>query len=126
MKEKLLELIKNSYEPYTNTHFACIVEGESGRLYEGVNVNNASFAADRCAESNAICYAISQGERKFKALYLMTDLDEICYPCGVCKQIFTEFFDENVIFNLMNTKGEMKVLTYDEVMKNYFTKENMK
>ena len=125
MKDRLLKLLENSYEPYTNTHFACIVEGKSGKFYEGVNVNNASFAVDSCAEKNAICYAISQGEREFKTLYLMTDLDHICYPCGACKQVISEFFDKDALFNIMTKSGGMEVVSYEKMMSTYFTKEDM-
>lgn len=127
MKEKLLSLIKNSYAPYSNMHFACIVEAESGNLYGGVNVENASFGGTICAERNAINNAISNGERKFKALYLMGDNEEkLCFPCDICKQTFLEFFDSSVLFNIMNTKGEMKVFTFDEILKTHFVKEDLK
>ncbi len=126
MKEKLSKLIKNSYAPYSNIHFACIVEAENGNLYEGVNIENASFGGTICAERNAINNAISNGNTKFKALYLMTDSDDLCYPCNICKQTFLEFFDGKVLFNIMTTSGEMKVMTFDEVMNTTFSKEDMK
>ncbi len=126
MKEKLKELIKNSYAPYSNMHFACIVETESGNLYGGVNVENASYGGSICAERNAINNAISNRERKFKSLYLMTDSDKICYPCNICKQTFLEFFDNKVLFNIMTTSGEMKVMTFEEVMNTKFSKEDLK
>ena len=68
MREKLEKLLDNSYAPYSNMHFACIVETESGNFYEGVNIENASYGATVCAERNAIFNAVSHGERKFKAL----------------------------------------------------------
>lgn len=126
MKDKLKELIKNSYAPYSNFHFACIVETENGNFYEGVNVENSSFGGTICAERNAINNAVSHGERKFKAVYLMFDGDRLCFPCHICKQTFTEFLDEDVLFNVMNTKGDMKVLTYNEIMNTVFDKEEFK
>lgn len=126
MRDKLLELIKNSYAPYSNVHFACIVESKKGNFYEGVNIENASFGATICAERNAINNAVSHGEREFSSLYLMTDKDDLLYPCNLCKQTFLEFFDKNVLFNIMNTKGDMEVLTFNEVMNKYFSKEQMK
>lgn len=126
MRDKLLELIKNSYAPYSNVHFACIVESKNGNFYEGVNIENASFGGTICAERNAINNAVSHGEREFSGLYLMTDKDDLLYPCNLCKQTFLEFFDKNVLFNVMNTKGDMEVLTFNEVMNKYFSKEQMK
>lgn len=126
MKDKLKELLKNSYAPYSNYHFACIVECKSGNLYEGVNVENASFGATVCAERNAIFNAVSHGEREFSALYLMSDKLDILYPCNLCKQVMLEFFDKDVIFNIMNKEGICKVLTFDEVMNTTFSKDDMK
>lgn len=125
MKDKLKELIKNSYAPYSNIHFACIVETENGNFYEGVNVENASYGGTICAERNAINNAVSHGEKKFKALYLMFDGDKLCFPCHICKQTFTEFFDDDVIFNIMNIKGDMKVCTYKEIMNTTFDKGDL-
>lgn len=126
MRDKLLELIKNSYAPYSGVHFACIVESKNGNFYEGVNIENASYGGTICAERNAINSAISHGERKFSSLYLMTDEDKLFYPCSLCKQTFLEFFDKDVLFNIMNTKGDMEVLTFNEIMNKNFSKEQMK
>ena len=125
MKDKLSELLKNSYAPYSNYHFACIVETKNGNLYEGVNVENASFGATVCAERNAIFNAVSHGEKEFSALYLMSDKDNILYPCNLCKQVMLEFFDKDVIFNIINKNGDSKVLTFDELMRTTFSKDDM-
>lgn len=125
MKDKLSELLKNSYAPYSNYHFACIAETKNGNLYEGVNVENASFGATVCAERNAIFNAVSHGEKEFSALYLMSDKDNILYPCNLCKQVMLEFFDKDVIFNIMNKNGDSKVLTFDELMRTTFSRDDM-
>ena len=125
MREKLEKLLENSYAPYSNMHFACIVETKNGNFYEGVNIVNASYGRTICAERNAINNAITHGEREFKALYLMTNSDEICYPCNICKQTFLEFFDNNVIFNIMTKSGKMEVMTFEKVMNTTFTKEDL-
>ena len=125
MKEKLEKLLENSYAPYSGLHFACIVETKNGNFYEGVNVENASYGATICAERNAINNAVSHGEKEFKVLYLMTSSDEICYPCNLCKQTFLEFFDKDVIFNIMTKSGKSRVMTFPEVMNTTFTKEDL-
>lgn len=126
MREKLVDLIKNSYAPYSNMHFACIVEDINGKLYSGVNVENASYGGSICAERNAINNAVGAGSRNFKALYLMTDAPDICYPCSICKQTFVEFFDDTVIFNIMTLDGKMEVLKYNELMTKVFSKGDLK
>ena len=125
MKDKLLKLLENSYAPYSHMNFACIVETKNGNFYEGVNIENASYGATVCAERNAIFNAVSHGEREFKTLYLMTSSDEICYPCNLCKQVFLEFFDEDVIFNVMTKSGKMEVLSFEKLMNTTFTKEDL-
>ena len=126
MKEKLEKLLNNSYAPYSGVHFACIVEAENGNFYNGVNVENASYGGTICAERNAINSAIANGEKNIKVIYLMTDKEDVCYPCHICKQTFLEFLDEKVIFNLMTKSGKMEVLTYDEIMNKKFSKEDLK
>ena len=125
MREKLEKLLDNSYAPYSNMHFACIVECEDGNFYEGVNVENASYGGSICAERNAINNAVSHGQTKFKTLYLMTSSDEICYPCNICKQTFLEFFDKGVIFNIMTKSGKMEILSFEKLMNTTFTKEDL-
>ena len=125
MKDRLLKLLDNSYAPYSNMHFACIVETKDGNFYEGVNVENASYGATVCAERNAIFNAVSHGEKEFKTVYLMTSSEEICYPCNLCKQVFLEFFDKDVIFNVMTKSGKMEVLSYEKLMNTTFTKEDL-
>ena len=125
MKERLEKLLENSYAPYSNMHFACIVETKNGNFYEGVNIENASFVGTICAERNAINNAISHGGREFNTLYLMTSSDEICYPCNICKQTFLEFFDSDVIFNIMTKSGKMEVMSFEKLMSTTFTKEDL-
>ena len=126
MKEKLEKLLENSYSPYSNYAFSCIVEMEDGSLYSGVNVENASFGATICAERNAINAAITDGKRNFKAVYLMSNKNKFLMPCNLCKQTMIEFFDNKVIFNIMNKSGEMKIMTFNDILNTRFTKDDLK
>ena len=56
----------------------------------------------------------------------MTDLNHLAYPCNLCKQTMLEFFDSDVIFNIMNTSGEYKVMTFKEIMNTVFSKGDLK
>ena len=58
-------------------------------------------------------------------LYLMTSSDEICYPCNICKQTFLEFFDKDVMFNIMTHDGKMEVMSFEKLMSTTFTKEDL-
>ncbi len=125
MKNELKNLLDNSYAPYSNIKFACIVETENGNFYKGVNIENASFGATICAERNAINSAISNGDKNIKAIYLINNTEEFYYPCNLCKQVFLEFLNEDVIFNIMNINFDMKVLTLKEILNKNFSKEEM-
>ena len=94
MIDELQELIKNSYAPYSNMHFACIVETKSGNFYKGVNVENASYGACICAERTAACKGVSEGYRNFKAIAVAAkEKKQIkeAWPCGICRQFLYEF-----------------------------------
>lgn len=67
----LNKLLENSYSPYSKFKVAAIVETTDGKLFNGVNVENASYGLCICAERTAICNAISSGSRDFKAIYIM-------------------------------------------------------
>ena len=93
MKEKLLELHKNSYAPYSNYHFACIVETKNGNLYEGVNVENASFGATVCAERNAILNYLGN-RNDFQGARIYVDL----FPCNECAKAIVQAGIKEIIY----------------------------
>ena len=97
MREKLTELLRNSYAKYSNFRVACICVMQDGREFVGVNVENASYGASICAERVAITNAIANGYKKgdFKELHVMCDSDKIGMPCFVCRQVISEFFNIN-------------------------------
>ena len=127
--ESLIENAKvvseKAYAPYSKFKVGACALYESGNRYCGCNVENASYGLSLCAERNAIFNAVSHGEREFKTLYLMTSSDEICYPCNLCKQVFLEFFDKDVLFNIMTKSGKMEILSYEKLMNTTFTKEDL-
>ncbi len=125
MKEKLFELLENSYAPYSNCKVACIVETTDGSLYKGVNVENASYGGTICAERNAINAAITDGKKEFKALYLTSNKNHFVMPCSICKQSMLEFFDDKVLFYIINNEEE-KILTFEEILNTKFTKDDLK
>eukprot|EP00741_Cyanophora_paradoxa_P012217 tig00020603_g11804.t1 len=83
---------RNAYAPYSEFFVGAALVGESGKIYTGVNVENASYPLGLCAERTAICKAVSEGERKFRGIFVATDLEEeFGAPCGGCRQVLNEF-----------------------------------
>lgn len=115
MREKLTELLKNSYSPYSKFPVAAIVVMKDGREFSGVNVENASYGATICAERSAIVSAISHGYKKgdFKELYIMVNTEKVSTCCFLCRQVMTELFDKDVIITCMS-QTEEKVFTVND------------
>ena len=128
MKEKLIKLLDNSYSPYSHFRVAAILVCKDKREFNGVNVENASYGATICAERSAILSAVSAGYKKgdFEELYVMCDNDKIGMPCFICRQVFTEFFEQNMNVICMNPKGESIVKTVSELCPYPFDSEDLK
>jgi cytidine deaminase len=99
-----------AYAPYSRFAVGAALLGESGRIYRGCNVENASFGATICAERTAVVKAISEGERRFTALAVVADSPEPATPCGICRQVLAEFAPDMTVI-LGNLKGQAQVTT---------------
>lgn len=117
MKEKLINLLNNSYSPYSHFRVASIVVMKDGKEFCGVNVENASYGAGICAERNAIIQAIANGYKKhdFEALYVMCDNDKIGMSCMLCRQVILEFFEKDKLVIAMNPKGDTETHTVEQL-----------
>src|ERR1700731_3871393 len=89
----------------------------SGRIFGGCNVENATYGLTVCAERVAIFKAISEGERGFDAIAVVTDTDALTSPCGACRQLIWEFCGDVPVI-LSNLKGKVEVVQ----MRNFFPK----
>ena len=99
MREKLVELLKNSHGPYSNFAVSAILVCKDGTEFNGVNVENASFGATICAERSAIVSAVSSGYKKgdFKELHIKASSGQVVTPCFLCRQVLEEFFDDDIV-----------------------------
>ena len=118
--KELLQLLKNSYSPYSKFSTAAIVETDKG-FFKGVNVENASFGGTVCAERIAIFNAITLGAKEFKALYCITSSTrEDIVSCGLCLQVMAEFFKPSTPIYFFNVKGKCKKYTFKDFLPHAF------
>lgn len=103
-KEELIEVAKKAankaYSPYSKFPVGSVVETDSGELFEGCNIANASTPLGICSERVAIYNAIVSGHQKFKRLAVSCikgdpTVPESLMPCGACRQVMAEFMDKN-------------------------------
>jgi cytidine deaminase len=98
---------ENAHAPYSNFRVGAALRAQSGRIYTGCNVENASYGLTLCAERVAIFKAISEGERGFDAIAVVTDTATLTPPCGACRQIIWEFCGDVEIL-LANLEGKVE------------------
>lgn len=78
---------RNSHAPYSKFKVGAALQTAGGKVYGGCNVETSSYSLTICAERNAIFKAISEGERKFRAIAVVSSADELTPPCGACRQV---------------------------------------
>lgn len=114
---------KNAYAPYSHFAVGAALLAESGRVYTGCNIENASYGLTCCAERNAIFAAVGAGERRFKMLAVAADSPEPVAPCGACRQVIAEFGIPLVVMG--NLKEATKTMTAEELLPYCFGQESM-
>lgn len=106
MKKKLTDLAvsvsENSYSPYSNFCVGAALLCSDGKIYTGTNVENSSYGGANCAERTAIFTAITDGHRDFEAISIIghkrgEKVNAFCAPCGICRQIMSEFCSDDFI-----------------------------
>jgi cytidine deaminase len=98
---------ENAHAPFSDFRVGAAVRANSGRTYTGCNIENASYGLTVCAERVAIFKALSEGERGFDAIAVVTETDILTPPCGACRQIIWEFCGDVPVI-LANLKGKIE------------------
>ena len=109
-----------AYSPYSKFKVGAAVRADSGKIYIGCNVENASFGLTACAERNAIAAAVADGEKKITAVAIVADTDELTPPCGACRQVIYEF-GKNAEVMLANLKGKKKTFRITDLLTEPFS-----
>ena len=127
MVEKLLELQKNAYVPFSHYPVASIVVTKDGREFIGVNVEDASTRAGTCAERTALYSMLANGYTKgdVKEINVMVSSGRVGTPCFVCRQMILEVCDMETPINCYSTNGDMKTFTVKELCPHPFDSEDL-
>lgn len=98
----------NAYAPYSNFKVGAALLTAEGSIYKGANIENSSYSLTCCAERVAIFNALSEGEKQFKKFAIVGEGEKPISPCGACRQVMAEFFDDEVNIYLGNLAGQVK------------------
>jgi cytidine deaminase len=110
---------------YSDFHVGAALLTEDDKIYTGCNIESSSYSLTICAERTAIFKAISEGERKFKAIAVAGDTEGFISPCGACRQIISDLCG-NIDVVLVNSKNETKVLKTSELLPFAFSDKDLK
>ncbi|WP_413293441.1 cytidine deaminase [Bdellovibrio sp. HCB185ZH] len=130
MQKKLFDAAavaqKRAHAPYSNAHIGAAVLMADGQIFNGCNVENASFGGTVCAERVAIFKAVSEGASKqVKEVMVISDADKPWPPCGFCRQVIAEFGTEETMIYTANLTGKMKTFKFGEIFPEAFTPKHM-
>lgn len=124
------KMLDFSYVPYSHFHVGAALLGKDGKIYTGCNIENAAYGPSNCAERTAIFKAVSEGCRDFTAIAIIGGLEnqngkpaviDYCPPCGVCRQVMSEFCDKDFKIILAKSKSDYKIFTLSQLLPESFS-----
>ncbi len=115
---------ENAHARFSGFKVGAALHTPAGKIYAGCNVENATYGLTVCAERVAIFKAISEGERRFDSIAVVTDTDMLTPPCGACRQIIWEFCGDVPVV-LANLKGKVEVLRMSQLFPKPFDSSNL-
>ena len=108
--------IAHSYSPYSGFRVAACICTDQGNLYTGVNVENASYGLTLCAEASAICQMVTAGKHVIQSMVILAGTNELCAPCGACRQRIYEFSTPQTLVHLCTQSAILLSMTMSELL----------
>ena len=113
---------KRAYTPYSRFQVGAALLAKNGTVYQGCNIENASYPATNCAERTAFYKAVSEGVREFQAIAIVggsvlypktaeeNQCTDLCSPCGICRQVMREFCPGD--FEIVLARSQERTMKY--------------
>ena len=126
-KQSLIDLAntarQRAYAPYSNYSVGAALRTKTGRIFTGVNIENAAYPHTICAERVAIFKAVSEGEKEFEIISVVTDNGGS--PCGGCRQVMAEFGLDTIVLMADGSGKLVKETTVKELLPEAFTPKHL-
>lgn len=113
---RALEVRERAYAPYSGFHVGAAIAATNGKIYTGCNVENASYGLTMCAEMSAVAQMVADGAQEICEALIIGSGQDICTPCGACRQIISEFAVTTIQIHLCNRSGECQTKTIGELL----------
>jgi cytidine deaminase len=113
---------QRAYAPYSNYRVGAAILADDGRIFSGVNVENASYGLSMCAERTAVFKMIDAGQHQIRAVAVCTE--NAGSPCGACRQVLTEFAGDVPVW-LVDARGEGRETTLYSLLPDHFGPERL-
>ena len=124
LRERAFAAMERAYAPYSNFRVGAALLGSDGSIWDGCNVENASFPAGICAERSAVSAAVAHGVQQFDAIAIATEAQEPTPPCGICRQVLEEFAPQMVVMSITR-EGKSARWTLGELLPRAFTPHSL-
>lgn len=125
-----MEARKQAYAPYSDYRVGAALLTAGGRIYQGCNIENASYGATNCAERTAFFKAVSEGEKEFAAIAIVggaggrqDNFPDMAYPCGICRQVMREFCRPEFRILVGRSMEDYEEYTLEELLPKSFGRE---
>ena len=119
------EAMEKAYAPYSGFKVGAAILTTDGKVFSGCNVENASYGATICAERCAAIKAVSEGNTSFSKIIIVSSSGKYTYPCGVCRQFLSEFFEEDGTLILFDERRGAMEIPFWDMLPNAFTGKNI-
>lgn len=117
----VVENSRHAYVPYSHFPVSAVLVAKNGQVFTGVNIENASFGLTNCAERTAIFKAVSEGVLDFSEIVIYGETEEPISPCGACRQVMAEFFEQDLKVTLVAKDKSTVEMTVGELLPYSFT-----